>query len=207
LTRQPTNDYADYVEHPRFGRGPRFTGIRPRDVPPGYRLTTYTSDNPIDGTAVEADLNRQASSPVPVLYYFDVKRTCVDCNRPFIFFAEEQRHWHETLGFHLSAECVRCFDCRKLQHGIEGMRRRYEDLHHLENRTIEENIEMAECSVTLIEGGLFHPRQTERVRMLLNCIASQCVESNNGRIEGIRRRVLKIESASRDEQANEREMN
>ena len=203
--KRKVGDYSDYVEHPRYGRGPRFTDVRPHDVPLGYRLTTYISDNTIGGTAVEADLDRQASSPVPVLYYFDLKRECVECGRPFIFFAEEQKHWYETLGFVLDADCVRCIDCRNRQHGLERQRRRYEDLFHRDNRTLDENIEMAECSVSLIENGVFHPRQTERIRLLLNCISDNRDNAVDRRYNDIRQRVLEIEAACSGEQTDERE--
>jgi len=192
-------DYSNFAEHPRYGRGPRFTDIRPRKVPLGYRLTTYISDNSIAGTAVEADLERQAFSPVPVLYYFDLKRECVECGRPFIFFAEEQQYWYETLGFVLNADCVRCIDCRNRRHGLERQRRRYEELFHHDGRTVDENIEMAECSMALIENGIFHPRQTERVRMLLNYIAKDRDEIADRRYNDIRQRVLVIEARNSGE--------
>ena len=198
--KRKVGDYSHFVEHSRYGRGPRFTDIRPREVPLGYRLTTYISDNTIGGTAVEANLERQACSPVPVLYYFDLKRECVECGRPFIFFAEEQKHWYETLGFVLDADCVRCIDCRNRQHGLERQRHRYEELFHRDDRTVDENIEMAECSVTLIENGIFQPRHTERVRMLLNCIANDRDNAVDRRYNDIRQRVLEIEAAHSGEQ-------
>lgn len=203
--KRKVGDYSNYVEHPRYGRGPRFTDLRPRDVPLGYRLTTYLSQNKIGGTVVEADLERQAYSPVPVLYYFDLKRECVECGRPFIFFAEEQKHWYETLGFVLDADCVRCIDCRNRQHGLERQRRRYEELFHRHDRTVDENIEMAECSISLIENGVFHPRQTARIRKLLNCISDNCSNVGDRRYDDIRQRVLEIEAARSGEQTDERE--
>ena len=200
--KRNAGDYADFVEHPRFGRGPRFTDIRPREKPVGYRLTTYISDNSIGGTAIEADLKRQAFSPVPVLYYFDLKRDCVECGRPFIFFAEEQKYWYETLGFVLDADCIRCIDCRNRQHGLEGQRRRYEELFHCDCRTIDENLEMAECSLTLMEEGTFHLRQNERVRMLLNRLADDRDETTERRYNEIQRRLLRIETGQRGEQSH-----
>lgn len=203
--KQKVGDYLNFVEHPRYGRGPRLSEVRPREAPLGYRLTTYTSDNTIAGTAVEADLERQAFSPVPVLYYFHLERQCVDCGRPFIFFAEEQKHWYETLRFVLDADCVRCIDCRNRQHGLERQRRRYEELFHRDPRTVDENIEMAECSVALIESGVFHHRQTERVRMLLNTIPDDRDEATERRYNDIRQRVIKLEAAQSGEQTDERE--
>jgi len=192
--KRKVSDYSNYVEHPRYGRGPRFTGLRPRDVPAGYRLTTCFSKNKIGGTAIEANLDRQAYSPVPVLYYFDLKRECVECAKPFIFFAEEQKHWYETLGFVLDADCVRCVDCRSRGHDLERKRRRYEELFHLDQRTVGEILEMAECSLTLIEHGVFHRRQTERVRMLLNSLSSDGDVVDQRRYKETRERLCRIEN-------------
>lgn len=204
--KRKVGDYSEYVEHPRYGRGPRFTDIRPREVPLGYRLARSISDNRIDGTAVEADLERQAFSPVPVLYYFDLKRVCVECSRAFIFFGQEQKYWYETLGFALDANCIRCIDCRNRQHGLERQRRRYEELFHRDDRAVDEDMEMAECLLALIESRVFHPRQTERVRMLLNRISKDRHETIDQRYNDIRQRVIEIEAAHGGEQTDEREL-
>lgn len=192
-------DYSSYVNHPRYGRGPRFTDLQPRDVPPGYRLTTYVSKNKIIGTAIEANLERQAFSPVPVLYYFDLKRDCIECGRPFIFFADEQKYWYETLGFVLNADCIRCTDCRNRHQDVERQRRRYEELFHDDCRTIDENFEMAECSLTLLEDGAFHPRQTERVRMILNALPDDRDETAERRYNNIKLRLRTIENGQSGE--------
>ena len=67
----------------------------------------------------------------------------------------------------LEADCVRSVPCRKRQHGIAAKRERYEELFHIVDRTADENLEMAECCLSLIEEGVFHLRQTQRVRQLL----------------------------------------
>jgi hypothetical protein len=188
------NEYTNYVEHPRYGRGPRFTDLQPGAIPLGYRRTIYHAEGLIEGTAVAADLDWQSWSPVPVLYYFDLKRICVDCARPFLFFADEQKYWYETLGFDLSADCVRCVECRGKRHGIEKQRRRYESLFHVQTRSIEENLEMAQCCLNLIQAGLFHRRQTERVRMLLNDIPINQGPDVEKRREGIRQAINLIEA-------------
>jgi hypothetical protein len=188
------SNYSHYVEHPRYGRGPRLTDVQTRERPIGYRLTTHLSSNKINGTAVEATHDRQSYSPVPVLYYFDLERTCVDCGRPFIFFAEEQKYWYEELGFSLDADCIRCIDCRKRQHGLEHDRRRYEELFHRTARTAAENVEMAECSLKLMENGVFHHRQTERVRMLLYSVPNDCDTAIELRRNQVRRRIVQLEA-------------
>jgi hypothetical protein len=192
----PSREYNEFVEHPRFGRGPRFTSIRLGPVPPGYRLTNYyISSDIVWGTAIAADLERQSYAAVPVLYYFDVERVCLDCGRPFIFFAEEQRHWHETLGFALDADCVRCTDCRRKQHVLKRRWKRYDELSHVENRSSEEHLEMAEHCLALMEEGLSHQRQATRVRMLLNRIPKERSEAIEQRYNEIRRRLREYETA------------
>jgi hypothetical protein len=186
------SEYTPYVEHPRYGRTPRFTDLQPGAIPSGYRRTIYHDVGLIEGTAVESDLDCQSFSPVPVLYYFDLNRTCADCARPFLFFAEEQKYWYETLGFDLGADCVRCVECRSKLHGIEKQRRRYEALFHVQSRSIEENLGMAQCCLSLIQAGLFNRRQTERVRMLLNNIPENQGPDVVIRCEAIRRALIAL---------------
>ena len=113
-------DYSDYVDHPRFGRGPRITGLNPdaldtnvhlhwnattvAEIASRYEalmgkkwphgdLAAYARDiKRIPNTAVVADLGRQKITAVGVTHYFDLDRVCRDCRRRFIFFAEEQKH-------------------------------------------------------------------------------------------------------------------
>lgn len=190
----PTVEYSDFVAHPRFGRTPRFSDVRPGHAPPGYSRTVFHSRGIIEGTAVAADLERQCPSTVPALFYFDLKRVCLDCGRPFLFFAEEQKHWYETLGFVLDADCVRCTDCRRKQHRLERRQRRYEDLFHREERSVDEQLEMAETCLDLIQAGVFHQRQLERVRMLLNRIPEGESKRIKQRCEGIRQRWKMLEA-------------
>lgn len=216
--RPPSDrDYSGYVEHPRYGREPRFTGL---DVPAhGPDATLHwraignvelerglrrycpewfdtmkrlvgenfdadalfkKPDQPsvngvalrcrIPGTAIEADPSRQNEPTVPVTHYYDMERLCLDCQRPFIFFAEEQKHWYEVLRLPLDADCVRCWECRKKQQALERKQRRYEELTHVQKRSWRENLEMAECALSLVEKGVFHPRQTEHLAALLKTI-------------------------------------
>jgi hypothetical protein len=169
------DDYDAYVEHPRFGRGPRITGFNPEtnyDVAPGQPLVKLHWHSPPDrriaNTAVKADVSKQIFTTLPVTHYFDSKRTCYRCQRPFIFFAEEQKHWYEELGFSIEVDCDRCVPCRKKDQGIARRRRRYEELFHVAHPSDEELLEMAECCLSLIEASIFSPQKEERVRMLLN---------------------------------------
>ena len=172
------SEYEKYVEHPRFGRSPRVTGLNPQsDFTTGKPFLHWNATERIPNTAVEADLSRQSPATVPVTHYYDVKRTCRDCGQPFIFFALEQKHWYEELELPLEADCVRCVPCRKRQQGIAWKRERYEELFHIPERTADENLEMAECCLSLIEEGVFHVRQAQHVRQLLKRVDAQGVRT------------------------------
>lgn len=222
---EPNADkYANFVEHPRFGKGPRCTGLNPgplaKDVSLHWLAVTHqemaaryeqTLGEPwpygsvkaessrtrrIPGTAVEADLSRQTPATVPVTHYFDMPRVCRDCGRPFLFFAEEQKHWYEDLGFPLEADCVRCTDCRKQQREIARLRKRFEELIQVRNRTIEQGCELADCCLTLMEDGLFTIKQSQRVRTILNSIPADADIRQRSRFTDLVARVKVIESRS-----------
>ncbi len=169
-----TDEYADYVEHPRYGKSPRLTGLNPKAHHGGDVFIHWHSpeDCRIPGTAIVADASRQKEATVAVTHYFDVKRRCRDCDRMFIFFAEEQRHWYEVLGFGLDSDCLRCIDCRKSKQQTAGLRERYESLVGEPDRSDEGTLELIDCALTLIEDSVFGRRSLERVRALLNSISS-----------------------------------
>lgn len=179
--KKPTNkEYADYVEHPRFGRLPHVTGLNPESDLLTGKVYIHWHSPPecrIAHTALAADVSRQAPATLHVTHYYDVKRECRDCGRRFIFSAREQKYWYEELGFPLEADCVRCIICRRKQQGLAGKRERYEELFHLAGRTPAQSLEMAECCLSLVEEGVFHRRQTQHVRRLLKEAAAGDKES------------------------------
>ena len=97
--------------------------------------------------------------------------------RSFIFFAEEQKYWYEDLGFDLSANCVDCCACRKSEQRRRALLRRYEELFHVSDRSVEENLEMARLTLDLIEEGTVTTKRLETVRMLLNRVPPEQRES------------------------------
>jgi hypothetical protein len=107
-------EFENYVDHPRYGRGPRITGFEPQEDPErGILFWIYPPESRIPNTAIRANTDRQKITSFPIPYYFDQKKTCKDCNQPFIFFAEEQQFWFEELRFDLNADCIRCAPCRE----------------------------------------------------------------------------------------------
>jgi len=173
--KRRTDIYADFVEHPRYGQRPRYTGLNPVD---GLARRVYLgwhsrADERISETAIAANRDRQPNATVPVTHYFDLKRSCRDCGRNFIFFADEQRHWYETLHFYLGADCVRCIDCRVAQRNTIRLRQRYEMLLNQPERSDREMLELAETAMILIDRDVFGHRCIERVRSILNSIPAE----------------------------------
>jgi hypothetical protein len=66
--------------------------------------------------AVLADISKQVycwAHDVPQPYYLDIERICLQCQATFVFGAQEQKFWYETLRFHLNSTAVRCTACRR----------------------------------------------------------------------------------------------
>ena len=88
------SDPEQSVNHPRYGKRPRITGLNPAGGPDVHFHPHTTKKNRIANTAIRADLARQKYTIAAVTHYLDVERSCRDCQRPFIFFAAEQKHWY-----------------------------------------------------------------------------------------------------------------
>ena len=217
--------YATFVDHPRYGREPNITGLNPSPKERGVNLhpriltpeeiaATWTAafgdpypyaaskartDQPrrIPNTAIPADPTQQVAATVPVTHYFDLECKCRACGRPYIFFAKEQKHWYEELGFSLNSDCVRCIECRKQQQGIARDRDLYETLYHVPDRSIEQSLQMAESCLSLIESGVFSKKQSERVRMLLNEVPDDADVRKRRRFSDVIKRLCSVEEEDR----------
>ena len=74
--------------------------------------------------AIVADSEKQVyglGGPLP--YYTDAERTCVQCQQPFLFSAQEQKFWYETLGFNNYSKAIRCVRCRKQKRSDKAIQR------------------------------------------------------------------------------------
>lgn len=190
------NSYANFVEHPRYGRQPRFTGLNPQTNLNGYPFLHYHSPPScrVENTAIVANLNKQTAATVPVTHYYDVKRQCRDCSRMFIFFAAEQKYWYEELQFPLESDCIRCFPCRERRRKIAHNLKQYEYLFHVADRTSEQTLTMVECCLYLIENNVFNstPKQTQQIQRLLKQVGDNPALKN--RLKQIGQRFHKIKS-------------
>lgn len=167
---------TQYAEHPRYGYEPRMTGL---DIDTNKNKKSSvvhlhwfsTAETRIKGTAILANRHKQVDDFFRFTHYYDEKRQCEDCQKPFIFYAQEQKYWYEVLRFPSVADCICCVACRKKRRAISWYHRRYGELSQLNKRSSEENIEMAACGLFLIEKKFFGDRVIQRMRMLLNSIS------------------------------------
>ena len=173
--------YANYVNHPRYGRGPRFTPVSREDIDQAIEQAQgMISDRwlyepgYVDGTFVLADWRRQAPAVFRTAAYADVECRCDACGRGFIWFAEEQKHWFEELKFNLSATCPHCVDCRKVLQREKALAETYArgaaDLDRA--ATPDELFAGAAAGVRLIERGAFGPKAHQQVRAALNRLSA-----------------------------------
>jgi hypothetical protein len=167
--KSPAADYSGFVEHPRYGKGPRFTGLDVADSPDGRVFCHWHSPAGVrvPNTAVAADVARQGTATLHVTHYFDARRVCRKCGRPFLFFAEEQKHWYEDLRFPLEADCLDCAPCRKDEQRLRAIRQKYDALLEETARTEADTLELVECGLLLVESVVFSAKLLPRLRGLL----------------------------------------
>src|SRR6476620_10468101 len=83
----------------------------PKRLPPHFLRNATTIHYK---TAQEAgDLSKQNFTVTPRCWYIDAEFPCQDCNKTFLFSANEQRFWYEDLRFYVDSLPIRCPNCRK----------------------------------------------------------------------------------------------
>lgn len=160
------NKFADFVPHPRFGRCPIESG---EDVPIERYAShwRYFRERYFPDTAIWGDPKKQHFSIIPLPAYADVRKTCRTCGRPFLFFALEQKHWYEELGFPIDADCVHCPECRKQNQRTRAIRRRQEGLLARQAELDDAGwLELAEAYAELYRRGMM--KTPEKVNWALN---------------------------------------
>lgn len=153
-----------YVDHPRFGNKP---------IPSGYKYSReeierahwrYTSLEYFKETVIPANTDKQEYSIFPRSLYVDIVEHCEVCHRPFIFFAKEQQYWFETLGFWIDAHCTRCCDCRRKDHEIKAIQRKYEVLVTKSDRSETESKELKQVALELYQLGYIRKHLSTFIR-------------------------------------------
>ena len=167
------DEYCEYIEHPRYGRTPRITGLNPKLHEDDGDAWVHFRARPnalIPNTAIAADQTRQDHRSWDCIqFYFDVRCKCRDCGKMFIFFAQEQKFWFEELRFIKPAWCVRCHPCRIKQRGIERKRALYDQLAQTIDPSPIVSLELAELALALLQRRQFstYGRIEQRIRMWL----------------------------------------
>lgn len=191
----PPSPFAHFVEHPRFGKGPRGTGLDPANTPDGSVFLHWHSgpDVRVPGTAIAAATAEQLPATVQVTHYFDAKRICRKCRRPFLFFAEEQKHWYEVLKFPLEADCLECVPCRKEEQHLHRAQREYAALLADPARSEEQTLDLVERGVLLVESAVHANKSLPRLRALLKPALVSGAGSIRSRAEALSARIKRVE--------------
>ena len=80
---------------------------------------------PLPPGAVRGDIRQQEfcrMCHVPRYFYVGQKKACVQCGRPFVLSAAEQKYWYETRKFHFASVAVRCPICRRRRRSESALR-------------------------------------------------------------------------------------
>lgn len=154
------------VPHPRYGNGVVTTQTAAtREVILNsfwnYRYKTFFPESALPAN-VDAQNRELGERP----YYVDILNHCVDCKRPFLFFAREQQYVFEVLKFNTQVDFIRFPECRHSIHRVKVALRRYADLIHLKVLSDDELMHLAADLVLLFEAGAIQDEQ--RVRTVKN---------------------------------------
>lgn len=119
----------------------------------------------------------------------DVLKICVNCNRPFIFYFEEDEYWRRKLGPHV--ECIRCVECRKEQRAEVQLNEEYQRLLAMENKGWEEYHDLACVALALFAEGKI--QNLEKIRAFINKIPES--QQHRIRVRRLHQRIKRIEEA------------
>ena len=149
----------DVVPHPRYGSVSLPSGVR------GISLETilsgywgYKTEHVFPDSVLIANPDKQNYSIFPRQFYVDILKTCRSCARPFIFFAAQQKHWFETLGFFVDADCVHCSECRAQRTTTKRAVQHYSSLVQLAQPNSNELQQLVDATVWLLTQGALKNR-------------------------------------------------
>lgn len=119
----------------------------------------------------------------PAVVYGPLEKRCRDCAVDFVFTAEEQRHWYETLGFFLDATAVRCSGCRTKRRRLEQARRTWELALVGVDVTAASHVAVVEAGLALIERG----GQVKREKLLMHLARARKLGAD---VKGLREKLV-----------------
>jgi hypothetical protein len=153
MKKTKVKTHREYVKHPRYGNHPMRSGFSASIEEILDAHWSYDKRSIFPDSAIKADIKKQNYSVLPRTIYVDIEKQCIQCNRWFIFYAQEQKYWYEILGFYVDADCLKCVDCRKKEHSIKQMMLDYETLTKKENRTEKETRDLKRIALELFQVG------------------------------------------------------
>lgn len=114
-----------YEDHHRYGRIPRIPMVVARPGQPQFVIHWWdpTYEPPMPVGAVRGDITKQNFClETPYYFYVDKRNTCIQCRQEFLFSAQEQKYWYESLGFSQNSLAVRCKVCRRQRRSEASIR-------------------------------------------------------------------------------------
>ncbi|QMV71397.1 zinc-ribbon domain containing protein [Comamonas piscis] len=167
MKKKKLSQSADYVPHPRYGSEPIPSDVKGVSTETILRSHwSYRSSDIFPESVLMADTSKQHFNVFPRECYVDMRKTCRNCQRPFIFFAAEQKHWFEVLQFYVDADCVHCPECRVQRTAAKRAFQRYSSLILLANPTQDELQQLVDAAALLHAQGTLKSR--ERLGQLKN---------------------------------------
>jgi hypothetical protein len=124
----PKRRVRSRVHHdPMFGEIPLISVSRTDSAGRSYEVLEHDPDYqpPLPRGAVRGDVRRQqfcGMCHVPKYFFIDLKAKCLGCGQEFLFGANEQKYWYETLKFHPNSVPTRCPSCRKKRRSARQLR-------------------------------------------------------------------------------------
>jgi hypothetical protein len=170
-------DLSDLVPHPRYGRLPVPSGYPVPEAELRDRAMWFDINGIFPETVIPADTTRQNYSVLPRRYYFDQLKLCRACERRFIFFAKEQKHWFEDLGFWIDADCVRCPECRRQRRNVNRSFARYSTRIAQPELSPREFQTLLDDAVVLANEGLL--KDPQRLRRLRNLAIRRGIDASS----------------------------
>ena len=165
MSKKRRHKLLDVVTHPRYGSRIRPSGYNVDAATVRESFWGYKCETIFPESAIPANLQRQSDATFPRGWYVDVLKKCRDCRRQFIFYAEEQRHWYETLGFTIDADCVRCPICRKADQTLRRRFQRFSNAIGRTDLTDDEFITLVRDAIFAWDNGLLKKRdKLNRIR-------------------------------------------
>ena len=190
MPKSTRHKLQNIVPHPRYGDAVVPSGCTASAEEVRGSFWGYRSDTIFPKSAIRADTTRQNFSVVPRGYYVDTLRQCRTCGRSFIFFAKEQQHWYEVLGFCIDADCVHCPECRRSDQQLRRRFRRYPESIGRADIGDRDLATLVGDAVFLWKAGVL--RDEQRLRRLRNLARRRIPDSTA--TTGIDRVITELES-------------